>query len=58
MWHWLRRHLTTDGQVLGSRLRLAEDARIRAEIACAAKAALERREDLERRLFLLVKKGA
>lgn len=56
--HWIRRHLTTDGRLIGSRLRQAEDARIRTEITEAAREAIRQRGEVERRLFTLVKKGA
>ena len=58
MRHWLRRHCTARGRVIGARLRAAYELRVMADLAEAARAAIRNRKALEQRLLRLFEKGA
>jgi hypothetical protein len=58
MRHWLRRHCTRRGRVIGARLRAAYQLRVTVERAEAMRAAIRTRAELEQRLFRPVKEGA
>jgi len=55
MWHWLRRHCTARGRVIGARLRAAYELRVTTERAEATRAAFRNRAELEQQLFRLVR---
>jgi hypothetical protein len=58
MWHWLRRHCTARGRLIGARLRAAYELRVTAERAEATRAATRNRAASKQQLLRLSKEGA
>lgn len=51
LWHWLKRHCTARGRVIGTRLLAAYELRVMAERTGATRAAILQRAVLESHLF-------